>query len=185
MRTLLLTTAALIAAVPTAASAAPRANGSVLLGVGAPPGADDPATLRLAIRAEIPVVEGEVGGLGVVMPIELATSGDDGFGFSTRSSALELAPSLRGRLFPQSVVRPYLDAGFGLVHRFSQTETWFGNASRSRSTAMFRSGLGVEIGGTEPGTVAFVLEPIGFRHYGLDGDGADRVTFLAGIQAGF
>lgn len=163
-------------------SVASHQNAEIVLGAGAVPGTGDPSSFRFGIRAELPVVSGDVAGVGVVFPLELGTSGDDGFGFQSRNTALELAPSMRGRLIPDSVVRPYADVGFGLVYRFSEVDTWFGSSVDGRTTFMARSALGLEIGGVEEGNVALILEPIGYRHYGLDGDGADVYAAMAGIQ---
>lgn len=157
-------------------------NGSLLLGVGALPDSGDPVTTRFGARLGIPVAANEVVGFDAVFPLEVATSGDSGFGFQSRNTALELAPTARLRFAPESPVRAYLDAGVGFAHRFSRTDTWFGDVERNRTTPMFRSGVGFEFGGTEPGALALVVEPIGWRHYGLDGSGADQLAFLAGIH---
>jgi hypothetical protein len=159
-------------------------NAEFLIGAGALPGSGDPETFVLGFRGEVPVATGDVLGVGVVIPLELASSGDDGIGWQAQNTAFEVAPSIRGRIAPDGVVRVYGDLGFGLVHRFSETDTWFGTVNNNRTTLMARSALGLEIGGREPGDVALVLEPIGYRHYGLDGDGADRFVMMAGIQVG-
>ncbi|MEQ1508519.1 MAG: hypothetical protein ABMB14_40180 [Myxococcota bacterium] len=159
-------------------------SGSVLIGAGAAPGSGDPSTFVIGLRGEVPVATGDVLGLGIVFPLERASSGADAFGFTTTHMALEFAPSIRGRLLPGSVVRPYGDIGFGVVHRFSEIDSWFGDVTDNRTTLMARSALGLEIGGIEPGSVSLILEPIGYRHYGLDGSGADRFVALAGIQFG-
>lgn len=159
-------------------------NASFLIGAGALPGSGDPETFVFGVRGEIPVATGEVLGLGVVIPLELASSGDEGFGWQGQNTAFELAPSMRGRIAPGAIVRVYGDLGFGVVHRFSRIDTWFGDAVDNQTTFMTRSALGLEIGGREPGAVSLILEPIGYRHYGLDGDGADRFVAMAGIQVG-
>ncbi|MEQ1568724.1 MAG: hypothetical protein ABMA64_24005 [Myxococcota bacterium] len=160
-------------------------NASVVLGFGAVPGTGDPSSLRLGLRFEVPVASDDLFGFGVVFPIEAGTSGTDGFGFDTRSTALELAPSIRGRLLPAGQVRLYADLGFGVVYRFSSIDTWFGSATDNRTAFMLRSALGVEIGGTQPDSVALVLEPIGYRHYGVDENGADVYAAMAGVQFPF
>jgi len=157
-------------------------NAEFLIGAGALPGSGDPETFVFGIRGEVPVATGDVLGLGIVFPVELASSGDDGFGWDSQNTALEFAPSVRGRIAPDGIVRAYGDLGFGVVHRFSRIDTWFGDASDHQTTLMTRSALGLEIGGREPGDVALILEPIGYRHYGLDGSGADRFVAMAGIQ---
>jgi hypothetical protein len=159
-------------------------NASFLIGAGALPGSGDPETFVFGLRGEIPAATGEVLGVGIVFPLEIASSGDSGFGWQSQNTALEFAPSVRGRIAPHSVVRAYGDLGFGLVHRFAQIDTWFGDAEQNQTVLMARSALGLEIGGREPGSVALILEPIGYRHYGLDGDGADRFVMMAGVQFG-
>lgn len=158
---------------------ASQPNLQAVLGVGAVPGTGDPSSFRLGLRGEWPVVGGDVAGLGVVLPVEVGSSGDEAFGFEVRNTALEVAPSIRGRLFPESLVRLYLDLGAGLAFRFSSTDTWFGSGEAHQVVFMGRSALGLEIGGD---AVALVLEPIGYRHYGLDESGADVYAAMAGIQ---
>ena len=168
--------------VAMAADVSTDSSAEIVLGAGAVPGTGDPSTFRFGFRAELPVASGDVAGAGVVLPIEFGTSGEDGWGFQARYTAMELAPSMRGRLFPDSVVRPYGDLGLGIVYRFSDVDTWFGSVDSAQTAFMARSALGIEIGGRDPGSVALVLEPIGYRHYGLDGDGADVYAAMAGIQ---
>ena len=88
-------------------------------------------------------------------------------------------------MVPDSVVRTYLDAGFGVIWRFSETDTWFGDGTERQVGPMTRAALGVEIGGTEPGTVAFVAEPISYQRLGFSAEGADRVSALFGITGTF
>lgn len=159
-------------------------NAEIVIGAGALPGSGDPETFVFGFRGEVPVATGDVLGLGVVIPLEIASSGEDGIGWESDHTALELAPSMRGRIAPDGVLRVYGDLGFGIVHRFSELDTWFGSAENERTTLMARSALGLEIGGRDPGDVSLILEPIGYRHYGLDGDGADRFVMMAGVQFG-
>jgi len=160
-------------------------NIQFLIGAGAMPLSGDPATFVLGGRGEMPVATGSLIGVGVVLPLELATSGEDRFGMEGANTALELAPSIRGRLLPRSVVRFYGDLGFGLVHRFSHNDTWFG-AGDARTATMTRTALGMEIGGREPGRLSLVVEPFGFRHYGgLGPNSASRFVTMAGIQVPF
>lgn len=158
-------------------------NLQFLVGAGTMPLSGDPATFILGIRGELPVATSALVGVGVVLPLELATSGDGRFGMDAQNTAFELAPSVRGRILPRSVVRFYGDLGFGIVHRFSRTDSWFGSGEGSRTTGMTRSALGMEIGGREPGRLSLVLEPIGYRHYGGFGrDSANRFVMMAGLQ---
>lgn len=171
---------------PALADVPSSGTADFVLGVGAVPGTGDPSSLRIGLRGELTALSGDVGGIGVVLPVEFGSSSDQGFGIETRNSALEIAPSVRLRLFPEFAVRPYLDLGLGLVHRFGSVDTWFGSAESNRTTFMARSALGVAIGGSEPSGVALILEPIGYRHYGLNrDDGADVYAAMAGIQVVF
>lgn len=161
-------------------------NGSVLIGVGyGTPERDDPETMRLSLRSELPVTSPAPISLGVVLPLSLATSGDSGFGWSTQTTAVEFAPSLRLRFFSDTPVRPYADLGMGAIWRFSETDTWFGDGSSRQFGPMTRSALGIELGGYEQGTVALVVEPFSFQRYGFDDSGASRFSSMIGINGNF
>lgn len=166
------------------ATPAAHAGGSALLGVGyETTEADEPETLRLSLRGEAPVIAGDVAGLGAVLPLSMASSGDESLGVSSRFLALELAPSARIRIVPEAVVRPYLDLGLGVLWRGSETETWFGDATSTRWSGMTRSAIGAEIGGTDAGSVSLVLEPFAWQRYGFDDNGRHRFAVMAGISA--
>lgn len=179
-----------VSALSFLALSAPQAqavdNGSVLIGVGYRTAErDDPQTMRLSLRSELPVTSPAAASLGIVLPLSLATSGESGFGWSTQTTAVELAPSLRLRLFSDTPVRPYADLGLGAIWRFSETDTWFGDGSSRQFGPMTRSALGLELGGYDPGTVAFVVEPFSFQRYGFSDQGASRFSSMIGVSGNF
>ena len=167
-----------------AALAQDASSGGVLIGVGYDgPNEDNPETLRASLRGTVPVISGPGAGVAVVVPLSIASSSDTGFGWQTQNTALELVPSARAVIGSGQKVRVYGDMGMGFVWRFSETETWFGDASEQRTAAMTRTAVGVELGGVEPGSVALVVEPVSFQRYGFDEDGTNRFSVMAGISS--
>lgn len=175
---------AAIALLLTSSAAHAGGTAAALFGFGTG-NADDPETMHLSLRGEMPVAAGDVAAFTVVGPVDLTGSSSSGLGWEREQMALSIAPSARLRLVPDSVVRPYLDAGLGVIWRFSETDTWFGDATERQVGPMTRAALGVEIGGTDPGTVAFVAEPISYQRLGFNSEGADRISALFGITGAF
>jgi opacity protein-like surface antigen len=152
----------------TTANAAPPISGGVSLTTGIGSTFDgDPATFRLQLQGEYPLLVDDGVGLGLVLPLELSSSGESSFGFDTTNTMLTLVPSIRVRAFNASPVRVYGDAGVGLAYVTAKTDAWFYERSESRTGLATRVVLGVEIGPSDGG-VAFVVEPLGLDtlHFG-------------------
>lgn len=166
----------------TALSTAQAAGGGgeLLLGVGYDAD-DNPSALRISARGSTPVAGDESAGLAVVFPVSMTSSGDDGFGWSTQNTALEVVPSLRGALGSEGI-QAYGDLGFGVAWQFSETTSWLGTASSERTRMMTQLALGMRLGGTQPGSVALVIEPVSLQQYGFDEDRVTRFSSLAGIH---
>lgn len=152
----------------TAAIAAPPVSSGVTFTTGIGATFDgDPATFRLQLQGETPLQMGETVGLGLVLPLELTTSGTDGFGFDTTNTMLTFVPSLRVRAFNTSSVRIYGDAGVGVAYVTATTDAWIWERTTRRTGLATRVVLGAEIGAPEGG-VTFVIEPLGIDtlHFG-------------------
>lgn len=121
----------------------------------------NPASLRLTVSGETDLVRDREVALAVALPVTLITSGNFNAGGSGQT-AFEVPPSLRLRLLPHSIVRPYGNLGLGVVF---VTENGNGLFESHTQTAglMTRGALGVEIG--EPDGFMFVIEPISARSY--------------------
>ena len=173
-----------LALLTSAPALAGTGGGSVLIGVGFDgPNQDNPETMRVSMRGAVPVADGGGGGLGVVVPLSIASSSDTGLGWQTQNTAIELVPSVRAVIGSDQPVRVYGDAGLGFVWRFSETETWFGDGTEQRTGMMTRTALGIEIGGTQAQSVALVLEPVSFERYGFEESGTNRFSSMVGISS--
>ena len=123
----------------------------------------DPASVRLSIRGELGLDEGDVLGVGFVLPVTIATTGEDGFGVSSRQTLVELPLTLRGNLFPRSPIRGYGDLGLGAAIGTRPLSEWLIEGGDSTVVFMSRAALGVEIG--DPDGLALVLEPVSTSTY--------------------
>ncbi len=152
----------------TTAFAAPPVSGGITATTGIGATFDgDPATFRLQIQGEIPLHVDDAVGLGLVLPLELTSSGESGFGFDTTNTMLTFVPSIRVRAFNATPVRVYGDAGVGVAYVTAKTEAWIFERTVNRTGIATRVVLGVEIGPPNGG-VAFVVEPLGLDtlHFG-------------------
>jgi len=148
---------------------------------------DGPARLRLSVRGEAAVATTDAVGFSVLLPIDLASSGSDGFGWETNRMLVDIAPSARLRVAPASPVRAYADLGVGPWFQVTQTDTVFGDTQSQRSGVMTTAALGLEFGPTEPESIAVVLEPIRARTYFIDEDDKLRADYggMLGIGVRF
>jgi hypothetical protein len=142
----------------------------------------NPATIRLTLQGEGDLVDGEMAGLAVVVPVTWMTTGEESFGISARHSVFELPPSLRLRLLNTLAVRPYADLGLGLVVASSEADSWVLEDREDNAGWMTRAAIGVEIGQTEG--VYFVAEPLSAQTYHIGGDYA-RLGGMLGVGARF
>ena len=123
---------------------------------------DNPASLRLTVSGEGDLVRDESVALALALPVTLMTAGQFGDSVANQT-ALELPPSLRLRLLPRSIVRPYGDLGLGLaVVSRNENGGLFSDAEQTVGF-MTRAALGLEIG--EPDGFMFVVEPLSARTY--------------------
>lgn len=152
---------ALAASLLTTAHAAPPISGGFTLTTGFGATFDgDPSTLRLQIQGELPLYIDDPLGVGLVLPLELTTSGRERFGVSTSNTMLSFVPSARLRVFNSSVVRAYGDAGVGIAYITAKTDSWLYESTSHRTGFATRLVLGFEVG-SPSGGVTFVIEPLG------------------------
>ena len=122
----------------------------------------NPASVRLTISGEGDIVRDQGVALAVALPVTIMTAGQFGDSVANQT-ALELPPSLRLRLFPHGIVRPYGDLGLGVaIVSKNANGGLFADASQTVGL-MTRGALGLEIG--EPDGFMFVIEPISARSY--------------------
>lgn len=145
---------------------------------------DAPARLRLSIRGEAALATSDKVGLGLVIPLDIASSGQDGFGWSTDRTLLEFVPAARLRVAPESVVRGYADAGVGPWLSLRETNTVFGSAESQRTGLMTSTALGLEIGEVEAESITFVVEPIRLRTYFTNDEDRLRADYGGMIGVG-
>jgi len=152
---------------PAMASAPPiSAGASVTVGFGATFDGN-PATVRIGIQGEVPLVKDEELGLGLVLPVEFTTSGAKQFGFSPSNALFTFVPSVRVRVFNDDVVRFYGDAGIGVAYVTANSDGWLFDPTRYRTGWATPTVLGLEIGPPEGG-IAVMIEPLGIDtlHFG-------------------
>lgn len=153
----------------------------LFVGVGYPPGDRDPASIRFGLRGAFTIAESEAVGLSAVLPLEFDTTGNDGFGFSTRTTYGVLAPSLRATIAPELVVSPYVDVGIGPALRLTQVDSVFGGGEDSQLGWSLRSTAGVRIGEAgEPGP-KLLIEPIGVMKTRFGDTDLTRLSAHAGF----
>ena len=146
---------------------------------------DGPARLRVSVRGEAEIATEDAVGFAVVLPVDIASSGSDGFGWEVNRMLVEVVPSARLRVAPASPVRAYVDAGVGPWFQLTQTETIFGDAESQRSGFMTTAALGLEFGKTEPNSLAVVLEPIRARTYFVNEDDKVRADYCGMVGLGY
>jgi hypothetical protein len=138
----------------------------------------NPASLRLTVSGEGDLVRGTGAALAIALPVTVMTAGSSG----PSQTAVELPPSLRLRLIPRSVVRPYGDLGLGLALLASnEGDGLFADADQTAGL-MTRAALGVEIG--DPDGLMFVIEPVSVRSYHV-GSTYGRAGIMIGGGARF
>ena len=180
LRSAIVFTSLLVASPAVAAEGPVDRGATVLIGTGTAFD-EDPETLRLSVRGELPIVGSDTATLGAVLPLSFRTEGESAFGVSVQRTLLELPPSLRVRAIPTMPVRPYADGGLGLAWMITETDGWFQDQTTTRAGWMSRVALGVELGPTD-GNFAVVVEPASWRTYHI-GD-ADETEFGAMIGVG-
>jgi hypothetical protein len=123
----------------------------------------NPASLRLTLSGETDIVRDKDVALAIALPFTIMTAGNS-FNGGVNQTAFEIPPSLRLRLLPHSIVRPYGDLGLGVVF-VSENGSGGGLFESHDQTAglMTRGALGLEIG--DPDGLMFVVEPISARSY--------------------
>src|SRR5688572_28287068 len=123
---------------------------------------ENPASLRLTVSGEGDLVRDESVALALALPVTLMTAGQFGDDVANQT-ALELPPSLRLRLLPRSIVRPYGDLGLGLAVVSKNANGGLFSDANQTVGLMTRGALGLEIG--DPDGFMFVVEPISARSY--------------------
>jgi hypothetical protein len=123
----------------------------------------NPATVRLSVRGEGEIADAEIISLNALLPVTLATQGQDGFGVSGAQTFVELPPSLRVRLLPKAPISAYGDVGAGLAVGTSEFGGWFFDDATSNVAFMTRLALGAEIG--SPGGLTLIVEPVNIGTY--------------------
>lgn len=141
----------------------------------------NPATMRLSLRGERGLSHGPTVGSAFVLPVTITTSGETGFGLSTRQTLIEIPLSLRGRLFPNGTVRPYGDIGAGVAFGTSRLDGWFFDTSDAGVAFMTRTALGLEIG--NPHSWSLVVEPVSWANYLADRQARATWGFMLGVSA--
>jgi len=140
----------------------------------------DPASMRLSVRGEVGIDQGDIIEGSLLLPFTVTTEGEDAFGLSSRQTLFELPVSLRARLFPSSPVRLYGDAGAGVALGTSNVEGWLLESSDSVATFMTRVAVGAEFG--SPDGLSFVLEPASWATYFGGRDVRAQWGLMAGIS---
>ena len=131
---------------------------------------DDPASLRLSLRGDMGIAHDDPAGVSFLVPVTIASSGNDGFGFSGDRVVVEVPVGVRGTLLPHNVIRPYGDLGVGVAFGASQD-----------LVPMTRAALGLELGPNE--SLSFVLEPVEVRTYYPGGATVNGYSVMLGLVA--
>jgi len=131
---------------------------------------DGPERLRISARGEIGLAANDTVGLNLVIPVNLASSASDGFGWSASRTLVEVVPSARLLVGPASVVRGYGDLGVGPWLQTSRVDTVFGGVQAQRSGVLTTAALGLEVGKPEAENIKFIVEPLRVRTYFVEGD---------------
>ena len=141
----------------------------------------DPASLRLSVRPEFGLSAGPMASASLLVPITLTTWGDDGVGFSTSQSLVEVPVSVRGRLFHDKPLRLYGDLGAGVAIGTSRFDGWFVNSTDQSAAFMTRTAVGLEVG--NPDALSFVVEPASWTTYAADDAVRARWGMMLGLSA--
>ena len=115
---------------------------------------DDPATLRLSFRGEVPFTRAKLLGAYLLVPITLAWTGQGSVSLDPGSTIVEIPLSARLRLFPSSPVRLYGDLGTGVAFGSG----WFVDDPDAAAAWMTRAALGFEVGPPEKWLIS--VEPL-------------------------
>jgi hypothetical protein len=139
----------------------------------------NPASMRLSVRGELGLSHGPTLGASVLIPVTVTTTGESGFGFSSRQTLVEIPLSLRGRLFPNGTIRPYGDIGAGIAVGTGRFGGWLFDTSDRGAAFMTRTALGLEIG--NPQSVSLAIEPVSWANYFADRQARATYGFMIGI----
>lgn len=137
--------------------------------------------LRLSMRGEGALLEGDVVGLALVLPVDLSTSGPNGYGVRSSHTLVEIAPSFRARLLPGAIVRPYADIGVGPWLQAVRRDVVFDEDTNRRSGWVATAGLGLELGSTRAGSAALIVEPLRLRTYTATGSNQQIRSGISGM----
>lgn len=141
---------------------------------------------RLSLRGELPLMGEEALELGFVVPVTLASSTATGIGFEAGRSLMEIAPSLRARILPYAVARPYADAGAGMVFSLGETLDPLQEGTMSNNGFLARGAVGIELGpSTEEGGFFFIVEPLNAQLYVINLEESLRLSSMLGVGALF
>lgn len=122
--------------------------------------------MRLSFSGDSDLVVNDKVALALAMPITILTAGEEEAGVSIQQTAIEFPPSLRLRLNPYGVIRPYGDLGLGVVvvlTNSSEDSEWVFDSNQTAGF-MTRAAFGFEIGKPGRGFMV-VFEPISTRTY--------------------
>ncbi len=151
------------------------------IGIGAETAFDgEPATFRLALSGDSDFAASEKIAVALAMPISFITDNDQSDGVSVKRTLFELPASLRLRVLPAGIVRPYGDVGAGVAVVISNTIDEQGVSDKDQLTGfMTRAALGVELGPKGRGFLVAV-EPLSTRTYYLNSTYA-ALGFMVGV----
>lgn len=177
----------LIALVATPALAWDVANGGVSAtgGVGMYTHSDSDPSLRLGIAGEFALIAGDNAVVSLMVPLELDRTSASGFGITATRLAFELPISLRVGVIPAALVRPVLDVGFGPTIVNGAVSSAIGSGSDTAVGWVARAAAGLQLGDQEPGSLFFVVEPLGWRFSGVDGENYHQYVAQAGVGVRF
>ena len=167
-----------------------RGSASVLVGPGYTT-TTDRADARLSLRGEAPLVAGQVATLGVMVPVTIASQTVEGeFALDVNRTAIDINPSLRGRIAPTAAIQAYLDVGVGLGIFTDDIEAGYFGAEEDteiqRVAPSGRAGIGLELGGSPEGGFVFIVEPLAVNGYLLpDNEQGIRMSSMIGLGATF
>ena len=123
----------------------------------------DPALLRMSVRGEGEIANAGIVNLNFLLPVTIATQGQDNIGLSASQTIIEVPPSLRVRVLPRFPVGFYGDVGAGAVIGTTSFDGWLFDEASSNLGFMTRFATGMEFG--SPEGLALIVEPISVGTY--------------------
>ena len=141
----------------------------------------DPASLSVTGRYESTRSPGPVAA-SFLLPVHVSTRGEERFGVSSNHTRIDIPPSLRLRIVPESPVRAYGDLGAGVAIATSRVDGWLVEDSDTATAFLTRAALGIEVG--PAAGPALAIEPLSV-HTTYGGSGTrTSLGLMLGISLG-